>query len=841
MLNNRLCYSFFLLFFSLVSALAQGEKTSVPLKVLLFQIEQQHDVKFNYIEDEIIVFAIVPPNKSMPLEQKIAYISKETRLQFTLIAHKYYTIYNDKKLDKPLCGFLLDAESGLGIENAVVRIDKSTVSTFTNESGYFELPKVSPNKIIIQHQGYQIFSLNPEELYVTNCPKFKLNPLTQSLQEVVTQRYLATGISRKTDGTILVKPKKFGILPGLIEPDVLQTMQQIPGIISVDETISNINVRGGTHDQNLFLWNGIRMFQTGHFFGLISAFNPSLAQTISITKNGSSAFYGESVSSLVDISSFTNSVEKTNTSIGSNLISADFYTKLKVSEKANLTLSGRRSLTDSFNSPTYQSYSDRIFQNTVITDLSTNEIVNYRSNVDFYFYDVTAQYQQKIGAKSELNMDIIAIENTLEFKQFSTDLSKKSKLEQENYGANIRWKTTWNSKSFTEIQAYFSNYDLNSYNETLENSQILEQKNTALDIGFRVKQSNQLTKNLTLHTGYQFNETGVTNFDEINTPFFSRTITNVLMTHVAVGEGIWESDNKKNYLRAGLRVNYFDKFSVILVEPRLQFNRALNDYWRIEILGEQKSQTLSQVIDLQQDFLGIEKRRWTLSDNAEIPIQKSNQVSAGMTFKNKDWLITCDNFYKKVTGITTSSQGFLNQFEFVKNAGNYTVLGTEFLVQKSFRRFYTWLSYSYNHNEYDFKDLYNGPFPNNYHITHAVSWAGIYEWQKLKLALGAKWHTGRPITTPKEYTVTEANPNIVYNNPNNYRLKDYFQVNFSASKEWSFSQKVTLQTAASVLNVFDTQNSLNRFYRVNSNTNVVESVDTYSLQVTPNFSVKVSF
>lgn len=841
MLNNRLCYSFFLLFFSWFSVLAQGEKTSVSLKILLVQIEQQHNVKFNYIEDEIIVFAIVPPDKSMSLEQKIEYISKETRLRFTLIAHKYYAIYNDKKLDKPLCGFLLDTESGLGIENAVVRIDKSTVSTFTNESGYFELPKVSSNKIVIQHQGYEIFSLNPEELYVANCPKFKLNPLTQTLQEVVTQRYLATGISRKTDGTILVKPKKFGILPGLIEPDVLQTMQQIPGIISVDETISNINVRGGTHDQNLFLWNGIRMFQTGHFFGLISAFNPSLAQTINISKNGSSAFYGESVSSLVDISSVTNSVEKTNTSIGSNLISADFYTKLKVSEKANLTLSGRRSLTDSFNSPTYQSYSDRIFQNTVITDLSTNEIVNYRSDVDFYFYDVTAQYQQKIGSKNELNMDVIAIENTLEFRQFSADLSKKSKLEQENYGANIRWRTTWSSKSFTEIQAYFSNYDLNSYNETLENSQILEQKNTALDIGFRVKQSNQLTKNLTLNTGYQFNETGVTNFDEINTPFFSRTITNVLMTHAAIAESIWESPNKKNYLKTGLRVNYFDKFGIILAEPRIQFNRALNDYWRIEILGEQKSQTLSQVIDLQQDFLGVEKRRWTLSDNAAIPIQKSNQVSVGMTFKNNNWLITCDNFYKKVTGITTSSQGFLNQFEFVKNVGNYTVLGTEFLIQKSFRRFYSWLSYSYNHNEYDFKELNNGPFPNNYHITHAVSWAGIYEWQKLKLALGAKWHTGRPITTPKEYTVTEANPNIVYNNPNNYRLKDYFQVNFSASREWKLGEKVVLQTAASVLNVFDTQNSLNRFYRVNNTTNVVESVDTYSLQVTPNFSVKVSF
>ena len=32
---------------------------------------------------------------------------------------------------------------------------------------------------------------------------------------------------------------------------------------------------------------------------------------------------------------------------------------------------------------------------------------------------------------------------------------------------------------------------------------------------------------------------------------------------------------------------------------------------------ENKHQTTSQIVDLQQDFLGIEKRRWTLSNNEE--------------------------------------------------------------------------------------------------------------------------------------------------------------------------------------------------------------------------------
>jgi hypothetical protein len=833
---------FSLLFiFLFLFAHAQQEKELFPLKVILNEISAKHNIKFNYIDEELIIYEIAHPKTELSLSEKIIYIESKTGLKIKKISESYYSVYNNQNLDKPLCGYLIDTEIGLPIENATIKILNNNVTVFSDEKGYFELPLISANVIEISHLNFEKRIITPTELYVLGCPKVKLVPIVQKLDEVITQRYLTTGISIKKGGSVEIKPRKFGILPGLIEPDVLQTMQQVPGIISVDETISNINVRGGTHDQNLFLWNGIRMFQTGHFFGLISAFNPSLAQTISITKNGSSAFFGESVSSLVDISSRTNTIEETNSSVSSNLISAEFYTKLKVSKSANLTLSVRRSITDFLKSPTYQNYSNRIFQNTIITDLNTNEIVDYKSNVDFYFYDVTAQFQQKIGLKNELNIDIITIENTLQFNQSTPDLNKNSALEQENFGSTIRWKTNWNTKHSTEFKSYISNYDLNSTNETLESNQILDQKNLVLDIGFQVRNSNVISNKITLNSGYQYNEIGVSNFDEINSPFFSRKIKNVMLTHVGVAEGVFETENKKTFFKVGLRANYFNKFNFVLVEPRIQFNQALTSALRLEILGEQKSQTLSQIIDLQQDFLGVEKRRWTLANNSTIPIQKSNQVSVGFNFKKNNWLITLDNFYKKITGITSSSQGFQNQFELEKATGDYQVIGTEFLIQKSFNQFYTWLSYSLNDNKYNFDQFLNTSFPNNYDITHAISWAGIYEWNKLKLALGTKWHSGRPITTPTSFIVTNPNSEIGYNSPNNSRLKDYFQVNFSASKDWKLKDTMTLQTSLSVLNLFNTRNSLNRFFRVNTTDNSVESVDTYSLEMTPNFNVKLSF
>jgi hypothetical protein len=844
MSKNKLFFSLIAIFFSLINVSSQVEKKSIPLKNILKTISAEHNIIFNYIEDEIAVFSLIPPNKELSLLSKIDYIKTETKLKFTANANRYYTIYNDTKLDKPLCGYLIDRETNEPIENAVIIISKSQKTTWSNANGYFELPKISSNTIEIKHVSYEFFEINPEELSEIDCPKLNLTPLAQNLEEAIVQRYLTSGISKKNNGTFEVKPKKFGILPGLIEPDVLQTMQQIPGIYSVDETISNINVRGGTHDQNLFLWNGIRMFQTGHFFGLISAFNPSLAQTISISKNGTSAFMGESVSSMIAIDSHSKTIENKHQSISANLISAEFYSKIKVSDKATFEFSGRRSFADAFSSPTYKNYRNRIFQNTIVTTIDNNQTTAIKSDEKFYFYDFTAQYQQKVGEKNELFIDIIAIENSLIIDQTATSISKESNLGQQNFGGNMSWKTNWNANNTSKIHFYSSYYNLDATNKSLQNNQVLKQHNTVLDYGFQIKNTHQISKVVTFLNGYQFNEIGVTNFDEINLPFFSRKIKEVLRNHAIIGEGIFQSENKKTYLCAGIRANYFEKFSKSIIEPRIQFNQSLSNSLHLEILGEQKNQSLSQIIDLQGDFLGIEKRRWTLSNNQNIPIQKSNQFSIGFTFKNNNWLITLENFYKKITGITSNSQGFQNQFEYVKSKGSYEILGSEILVQKNFNRFYTWVSYSFNDNKYSFETLDSSQFPNNFELVHTVSWAGIYEWEKLKFALGSKWNSGKPITTPKSNIVDAtdvSNPIINYNDANNSRLKEYFQLNFSASKSWNLSPKVVMQTSFSILNILNTKNIINKYYRVDSSNNSIESVATYSLERTPNLNIKVSF
>ncbi|HEX9979427.1 MAG TPA: carboxypeptidase-like regulatory domain-containing protein [Flavobacterium sp.] len=837
MFRNRKFCSLFLIFFITGSIFGQEEKKAIPLKLVLDNVASQHGIRFSYIEDEIVVYSLIPPPNSLSLKKKIDYLKDETRLKFEKINNKYFSIYNDKKLDKPLCGYLFDAETGKAIENASVIIINTAVETASDAGGYFELPKVSPNTIRISHQGYGKLELSPEDLYISACPPIRLQPISMQLEEVVARRYLTTGISRTEGGIFRIKPQKFGILPGLTEPDVLQTMQQIPGIYSADESVSNLNVRGGTHDQNLFLWNGIRMFQTGHFFGLISGFNPSLAQTVSITKNGSSAFFGESVSSLVDISSQTTADAEGSHSIGLNMINAEGYSHLKLSETGSLTFSGRRSITDIVSSPTYQKYRERIFQNTIATNPGGTPISN---DEEFYFYDFTAQYQQKVG-RSELNADFIGIRNSLAIAQASETAESRSRLGQENFGGGISWKTHWKPGHATEAQGYVSYYDLKSRNESVISGQILDQRNTVLGLGFRLKSSHSLTKTLNIAIGYQFDETGVTSFDEINLPFFSRTVTEVLRSHAVIGEGIFRPENEKVFLKAGIRINYFEQLDLILAEPRLQLNYFISDKWMMEILGERKSQTLSQIIDLQQDFLGIEKRRYVLSDGGDVPVQKSAQVSIGFTYKSNNWLLSIDNFYKDVDGITSASQGFQNQFEFLDASGSYRVMGSEVLIQKNFGRFYTWLSYSYNNNEYTFDGFRPSQFQNNFQLEHAVSWAGIYEWKRLKIALGSRWHSGRPYTAAIGIDESvPGNTEIIYGVPNAQLLEDYLQVNFSLSKQWRLGPEVNLQAGISVLNVLNNRNVINRFYRI-AESGQIRQANTYSLERTPNVNLRITF
>jgi hypothetical protein len=376
MLHPKSFYFSLFFFFLVLPLLAQEKDKCMPFKRIIIEIEQQHKVSFNYTEDNITGLQLHPPKKSFSLDQKLQYLEKNTNLSFENIGNQFINIYIKNKKSNIICGYVFSADKK-PIENANISINHKIQLT-TDANGYFEGEKSEMNILWISHIGFITKRISVSDSDTKKCLKIQLDPDITELEEIKTNAILASGISKSKNGSFEIKPKKFGILPGLIEPDALQTMQQIPVVNSIDESVSSINVRGGTHDQNLFLWNGIRMFQTGHFFGLISVFNPNLAHTIAIYKNGSSAFYGESVSSVVAISSTPETAEKNNFSAGINMINADIYAKYNLSKKSYIEIATRKSITGFIETPTFKEYFNTIFQNTTISDFSQNQNSKYQ-------------------------------------------------------------------------------------------------------------------------------------------------------------------------------------------------------------------------------------------------------------------------------------------------------------------------------------------------------------------------------------------------------------------------------------------------------------------------------
>ena len=85
------------------------------------------------------------------------------------------------------------------------------------------------------------------------------------------------------------------------ESDLLKSLQLLPGVKSGTEGTTGLYVRGGNVDQNLYLIDGIPIYNPNHLMGFISTFNTDAIKNIEFYKGSFPASYGGRVSSVVDV------------------------------------------------------------------------------------------------------------------------------------------------------------------------------------------------------------------------------------------------------------------------------------------------------------------------------------------------------------------------------------------------------------------------------------------------------------------------------------------------------------------------------------------------------------
>jgi hypothetical protein len=838
----------FLLFFFFNYA---QEKQQEPIGLVPYikTLEKRFNVKFSYLNEDLDDIPMTIPKNLVSLEDILQYIENQYQIEANKLSERYYTL--TKLRSVTLCGAVLDNFAENTIPGATVEVLGTTNAQTTDASGNFTLTDVPRDASLkVRYLGYLTKYISVENLLKQGgCPKILMAQHYEQLDEVIVYKFLTTGLIKETDASITMNTAEFGILPGLIEPDILQTVQALPGIKSIDETVSDINVRGGTNDQNLILWNGIKMYQSGHFFGLISAFNPYLTDKISVIKNGTPANFGDGVSSVIQMETGNSITEYFEGGAGFNFISGDVFGQLPLSDKLGLQFSARRSTTDFLNTPTYNKFFDRAFQDSEVTDEDNmaveDEIIR---NEYFYFYDFSGKLLFDINDAHKFRLSAISLNNNLRYVENNTtdNETSVSLLKQANLSVGAQLQSQWNDRFSSHLNIYYSNYNLDGKSVFNQVRQV-DQKNSVDERAAKLNTEYAVSDRLRWRNGFQYIETGITNTTNVTQPPFNSDIKGVIRIHAPYSEIGYTSFENKFIGKFGARFNFIENlntFNTFLVEPRINLNFRLANYLRAEVLGEFKSQTTNQVIDLEQNFLGIEKRRWILSDDDTLPVTQSKQGSVGINYERNNFYVGLEGFYKNVDGISTSTQGFQNQDQFNGEIGSYDVKGIEFLINKRGNRYSIWLSYAYNKNDYTFDSIVPNRFPNNLDIRHTITFAGTYSYKNLKLSVGVNYRTGKPYTQPlegDEALDTNFFPaQINYEAPNSRRLPEYFRADASAIYSFNLTRGIKANAGVSLLNMTNRKNSLNRYYRVNDE-NQIETVESVSLGITPNVSFRVSF
>lgn len=825
-----------------------GQETQTSLKSYLTELEKRFDVKFSYVDEDLEKAEISTPI-SNSLQGILESIRAQTQIKIEKLNERYYTLVKSTLVD--ICAKVLDNFAENTVSAASVEVVGSEIALVTDSEGLFSLRDIPREALVrIRFLGYVTKYVPVESLIARNdCPKILLAQNYEQLEEVVLYEFLAPGIIKQTDASITLNTDELGILPGLVEPDVLQTVQALPGIKSIDETVSDINVRGGTNDQNLILWNGIKMYQSGHFFGLISAFNPYLTDKVTVFKNGTPTQYGDGVSSVISMET-KNDIDGFFTGgAGINFISGDVYGQIPIKDNMAFQFSARRSTTDFLNTPTYNNFTDRAFQDSEVKNQQNQTIdENFQRDETFFFYDFSGKLLYDINDDHQLRFNFITIANDLEFTETNLDIDETtlSLLDQTNISGGIQLQSNWNDRFSSNLNIYYTKYNLDAQSLFGNQVQTLFQNNRVAENALKIDTNYTISENLDWTNGYQFIETGIKNFTQISQPNFLSNITGVIRIHAPYTEIGYTAEENKYIARAGVRVNYIENlatFNELLIEPRLNLNFRVAKYLRAEILGEFKSQSTNQVIDLEQNFLGIEKRRWIISDGNELPITKSKQGSLGLNYSKNALYIGLEGFYKYVDGISTRTQGFQNENQFGGEIGNYDVKGIEFLINKKGDNYSTWFSYTFNKNDYNFTNITPNSFPNNLDVRHTLTFASTYSIKDLKLGLGINYRTGKPFTKPEADNPLDTSffpARINYETPNSSRLPEYIRVDASASYGFDMGSRVKANAGISLLNLTNRENLLNRYYRL-SETNEIETVENVSLGITPNVSFRVSF
>ena len=189
------------------------------------------------------------------------------------------------------------------------------------------------NYIVAEHTDSVMHGNLPEFIVTESAAERNLNSLQM-------------GTFSLSDEQILNMPVMFG------EPDIVKTLQTLPGVSQGVEGFTGLYVRGGNNDQNLFLFEGLPLYHVSHLGGIFSSFNVAMVEKVDFYKSSFPSQYGGRISSITDISMKKPNFEKFTGRFSIGLLSGNaFISGPILKEKTAFAASIRRSWIDLISIP----------------------------------------------------------------------------------------------------------------------------------------------------------------------------------------------------------------------------------------------------------------------------------------------------------------------------------------------------------------------------------------------------------------------------------------------------------------------------------------------------------
>ncbi|GAA3607722.1 TonB-dependent receptor [Flavivirga amylovorans] len=842
---------------------------------ILEMFKNQHQFNFSYDVEAIKNIKLTIGQSSISIDSLVDILKEQTPFILQKVADRsYILVKNDQTIE--ICGFVIDSITTVELTQATIIKDINAIKS-TDEQGYFRLRLSPRDSISISYLGYDTKTIKVSNFSASRCDTIQLKPEVQNLSQIIINEYLTTGVQKNKDASINVSTKKLRILPGLVEPDVLQSLQLVPGISSPTEDPAGLYIRGGTPDQNLVLWDGIKMYHNGHFFNQISTFNPYIVKNVKVYRGGTSARYGDRISGVIIIESDDDLTEALKIGGGVNFTHADLFIKAPVSEKVGVMGAFRRSTTDIYQNIAFNNLTRKVFQNTRgdISDDNLVDTMEEESREDnFSFSDINFKVVWNPNAKNTVKLSTIFAQNRLDNdtppqeinspNSFSTNDFYKIK----NVGASLNWKKKYSNNSIQKTSFYFSSYDTRYKIERkgidINQNFNYTQNNDVKDIGIAYSLDIPIAKKQSLALGYQFayNETKY-DFAEVFTGDFEAVFDNITNgysnNHTVYSEYMYKG--VKTYANFGLRGSYISSTDQFFVEPRMFSSIEIFKNFRITTSAELKNQQLNSFNDFGSispsiGGLPVADNKWLLSgnilyegDSYFIPVIKSRQFTFGSLYTYKGWNFDLEGYYKKLTDITSINDLILDVVPSEDNTGlsigKEERIGFDFLLKKRIRNYRFWIGYSLSKTLVTFPKLQQKSFSGNFDQRHVLNISQTLKVNDFEFALGWNYATGSPYTKLIPDENGALGNTIDPEGINTSRFKAYHRLDASVVYRFNFKTKHPWggMFGFSLRNIYNRKNTLDQgfTFKTGENDIILETFERKSLRLTPDVVIRFNF